>query len=122
MYRMHIFIPASELTNGNAIAKNVFLDTGEDKTFGVIQLRAIGAMTTSPTHYACNGLVTENQRSKLLKALSSPGIQAIFYRLNLETEILEASNSPTAIAGQAWDWDKSLTDMKLESIPSVLAV
>lgn len=119
MARLHIFIPASEQTNGNAIAKNIFPDVAEDKTFGTIQLKILGGLASTVSHYGCNGLVTEDERSRLLKALSSPGIKAVYYRLD-DLEKLEATNSPTAAIsiGQAWSWEKSLSDMKLEMIVS----
>lgn len=116
MYRIHIFIPASEVGKGNAIAKSIFPDTKEDQTFGSVQLRTLGSLSNTATHYACNGLITDTQRVNLLKALTNPGIQGVYYRINLQTGVLEATNSSTAIIGQSWNWEKSLLDMKLEAI------
>lgn len=121
-YRMHIFIPASERVNGNAIAKNIFSDTGEDRTFGAVQLKILGSLLSVASYYACNGLVTDDQRTRLLKALTSPGIKAAYYRIDLSTGVLEATNSLTAILGQVWSWEKSLLDMNLEAMPPSLSL
>ena len=114
MHRVHVFIPAASKDSDNAIAQQVFTDTGEADTFGDLKLRPIGSGSTEASHYACNAVVTEAQRSQLLNSLTTSGIQAFFYRLGIESEILQATNSSTATLQEQWSWDKSLADMNLE--------
>ncbi len=86
-----------------------------DRSLLSVELSRTGASPAALL--GCTFVATEAMRRQMAAVLETPPFGGVrFYRVDAETSILQATNSPTAnspvvMIGQSWSWERSLDDL-----------
>jgi hypothetical protein len=118
IYRAHLFIRVGQAAEANQLAVEVGPGgESERETFSSVGLSALGIGT--PTDLGCSTLMTQAMADAVEAAAQSSTLGSLrFYILDSSTELLIATNSPSAAdeIGAAWNWQRSASDMGLSLI------
>ena len=115
-YRFHLVIAAEDQAEANIVAALVDPDLEGRRSF-MLPLSRDGQGPA--THFAALSLATEAMLATMEKALVAGALPSLrFWRMDAESEALQATSSPTAriSLGEAWDWADTLVDCDLEPL------